>query len=414
MRALPNFEALVALLRIVLVLLVLVLGMPAARAHKASDAYLTLTQRGGDIVVRWDVALRDLDVLVAIDTNDDARITWGELKASQPEIESHLLSQWSMRAQGTSGGAGVSTAADCVFQPEHQGGIKHTEPALERRVDGTYYVFKMRAACPSANGRFELRYHLMRGVDPTHRGLLQLAGQQGGLVSLSPTTDGLLLTLQVEPAGAATTAGSLRQWWQDGVHHILIGTDHLLFLLCLLLPAVLQREPLSDGRFSFSPVGRWQLAISPVLMTITMFTLAHSATLALAGFKLITVPPSVIEPAIALTIAMAAVDNIHPILRGRRYLFTFLFGLVHGFGFAGVLAEMDLPLSGFAGALLAFNLGVESGQLAIVLPVLALLLWVRGHAWYSRQVVPAASIVAMVISLGWFVERAFDLGFMPI
>jgi hypothetical protein len=177
---------------------------------------------------------------------------------------------------------------------------------------------------------------------------------------------------------------------RDGMHHILIGTDHLLFVLCLLLPAVVQRAPGAHR----APVADLRQALGPVLATVTAFTVAHSITLALAALGHVTLSPRLIEPAIALTIALAAIDNIHPILGRHRYAFTFGFGLVHGFGFAGVLGELNLPTQGFAQALLGFNLGVELGQLMVVLP--------------------AGSALALVVALGWFTERAFDLGFMPV
>ena len=130
-----------------------------------------------------------------------------------------------------------------------------------------------------------------------------------------------------------------------------------------------------------------------------------------------TLSPRLIEPAIAVTIALAALDNLRPLLGQRpnyRYAFTFLFGLIHGFGFADVLAEMDLPRGDFMAALLKFNLGVELGQLVIVLPLLALLFAVRRWPVYAQRLLPAGSVAALLVAVGWFVERVLDLGFMPV
>jgi hypothetical protein len=336
-----------------------------------------------------------------------------------------------------------------VFAPDRESAAPLGGLSLERRIDGTYYVFRMHATCASASGRYALRYQLMRGVDPSHRGLLKVVGGQGGMMSLNPTEAIQLIALQASHRGmvpsaamAQVVAASLPSrapsvpiaapvsldasvadgpqmyswltWWRDGVHHILMGADHILFLLCLLLPAVLSRASASGGRRVYQPVEHWREAVAPMILTITMFTLAHSITLALAGLRLVSISPKLIEPAIALTIALAAIDNLYPIFRGRRHLYTFLFGLVHGFGFAGALLELNLPLKGFVVALLSFNLGVESGQLLVVLPVLLLLLWVRGLAWYPRKFLPAGSVMALVLALGWMVERVFDVGFMPL
>ena len=222
----------------------------------------------------------------------------------------------------------------------------------------------------------------------------------------------LLPAPAVEAPAPANTSNLLL----DGLHHILAGNDHILFLICLLLPAVLTRSP----KNGWQPVPRWQDAARPVLMTVTMFTVAHSITLGLAAAKLVTLSPRLIEPAIAVTIALAALDNLRPLL-GRfgqrpnyRYAFTFLFGLIHGFGFADVLAEMDLPRGDFMAALLKFNLGVELGQLVIVLPLLALLFAVRRWPVYAQRLLPAGSVAALLVAVGWFVERVLDLGFMPV
>ena len=207
------------------------------------------------------------------------------------------------------------------------------------------------------------------------------------------------------------------QFVRDGIHHILIGADHVLFLLCLLLPAVLipiVTRPGGQPVRPTQPVPRWWQAMPPVLMTVTSFTVAHSITLAVASLGWVTLPPRVVEPAIALTIGLAAWDNIRPIFKARRHLFTFLFGLIHGFGFASVLSELDLPASGFAWALLGFNVGVELGQLILVVPAMAVLLLLRSRPAYARWMVPVGSLCAIVLAAGWFVERVFDLGFMPV
>ena len=124
----------------------------------------------------------------------------------------------------------------------------------------------------------------------------------------------------------------------------------------------------------------------PVAGIVTAFTVAHSITLGLAALKLVSLSPAFIEPAIAVTIVLAALDNVLPIFPVRRVVVTFFFGLVHGFGFAGVLAELDLPRADFAWALFQFNLGIEAGQLAIVAVVTTALFALRRWRAYGRVV----------------------------
>ena len=151
-----------------------------------------------------------------------------------------------------------------------------------------------------------------------------------------------------------------------------------------------------------------------MLGIVTMFTVAHSITLALAALKLASLPPSFIEPAIAATIVLAAFDNVRPIFRGPRALVTFAFGLVHGFGFAGVLAELDLPASRFAWALLQFNLGLELGQVAIVALATGVLFLLRERRRYAAWVIRGGSLAAMAIGVAWFIERTADVVLLPL
>jgi hydrogenase/urease accessory protein HupE len=171
-----------------------------------------------------------------------------------------------------------------------------------------------------------------------------------------------------------------------GIEHILIGYDHLLFLLALIL---------RGG-------GPWSL-----LKIITAFTVAHSITLALAALDVVALPGTLVESAIALSIAYVALENLFPrFALSRRWTISFLFGLVHGFGFSSVLREIGLPKENLVLSLLNFNLGVEAGQLAVVLVVAPLLMRLRSKSWEPRMVA-VISIAILAMGLYWFVERAF-------
>lgn len=392
MTALPSPRHLQRALASLLLAFAAALALPA-HAHKASDAYLQLARHGDTLDLRWDISLRDLDAMLDLDANADQKLSWGEVKARLPDIQAYALAH--LRLQ--------------------QGQCAWTEakpPALEGRVDGSYLVLRLRSRCEAGNA-IALDYGLFREVDPTHRGLLRVdmgEGEAPSLRPLDPLAGPVTVPLPGGPAGPAAKAEGTG-FFRDGVHHILIGYDHILFLVSLLLPAVLRRR---GGTRAWMPVEHWQQAVWPMVATVTMFTLGHSITLALAGLKLVSLSPRVIEPAIALTIIVAAVDNLFPLLRGRRRVFTFLFGLIHGFGFAGVLAELDLPIGSFLVALLQFNLGVEAGQLIVVTMALAVLLLARGWRRYPPVVLHGGSMFAMVVAALWFVERLFDLKLLPV
>ncbi|MDM0107384.1 HupE/UreJ family protein [Variovorax sp. J22R24] len=367
----------------VLLFALLATGPRAAHAHKASDAYLQMRIAGDAVDLRWDIALRDLDVALDLDRNGDRRLSWGEVNGRMDEIRAYALAR--LRLQH----------GRCVL-------AQAAPPAVDDRVDGAYLVFRFQARCDVAT-LLSIDYQLFREIDPTHRGLLRVTAHAGSdplVRSLDPSGGPVAIAADAAPPNASL--------FRDGVHHILIGYDHILFLICLLLPAVLRRRP-----GGWEPVVTWREAVLPMLGIVTMFTIAHSITLALAALNIVNISPRVIEPAIAITIVLAAADNIYPLLRGRRKLFSFLFGLIHGFGFAGALAEMELPTRGFVVALLQFNLGVEAGQLVVVFAALGALLAMRHWRRYEPVLLHGGSTAAVLIAGIWFMERVFDLKVLP-
>jgi hypothetical protein len=179
----------------------------------------------------------------------------------------------------------------------------------------------------------------------------------------------------------------IRLYLSLGFTHILPrGLDHVLFVLGIFLLAVQLR---------------------PVLWQVSAFTIAHTITLALTVYGVVSLPPSIVEPLIALSIVYVAVENIFTSkLHAWRPLIVFCFGLLHGMGFAGVLTNIGLPRSEFVPALLAFNAGVECGQLTVILiAYLAVGVWFRKKEWYRRRIVIPGSLVIAVVGLYWFLQR---------
>ena len=190
---------------------------------------------------------------------------------------------------------------------------------------------------------------------------------------------------------AGTRQGTLaviRKFAASGVHHILIGPDHLLFLVGLLLLGGPLRQ---------------------LILVVTAFTAAHSVTLSLAALDIVSPPAWVIEPAIALSIVYVGADNLT--VRGGRDMrawIAFAFGLIHGFGFANVLREMDLPSRALGWSLFSFNVGVELGQLMVVIAVASALAAVRARSETAgRRLAVAGSVVVIAAGAFWFVERVF-------
>jgi hypothetical protein len=353
-----------------------------ALAHKPSDSYLTLKVNGSRIDGRWDIALRDLDFALGLDANGDGDITWGELRVRHGEIAGFALARLGLQADG----------ADCS--------LKAGEQQVDRHTDGAYTVLSFSAECTTTPRTLAVGYRLFADIDPTHRGLLQLQSQ------------GLNRAAVLVPQAPAqsfdlASAGLLAQFWdylREGVWHIWIGIDHILFLLSLLLPAVLVWVA-----SRWEPAPTFRTAFWDVVRIVTAFTVAHSITLSLATLGLVSLPSRLVESAIAASVVLAALNNVWPVLHERRWIAAFVFGLIHGFGFASVLADLGLPQGTLALALVAFNVGVEFGQLAIVLAFLPIAFLLRRTRLYQRGVLVGGSAVIVLIATLWFVERAFDV-----
>jgi len=358
--------------------------MPTS-AHKASDSYLTLTRVGSDagaISGRWDIALRDLDNAITLDTNGDGDISWGEVRGKHRSIADYALSRLTVESNG----------ASCS--------ITAGEQLVEKHSDGAYSVLLFTGDCPRPGATLTVDYRLLFDIDPQHRGLLQYVAA-GAASSVIFGVDSHRQSIGGAEAGPFE---QLRQYVRDGVWHIWLGFDHILFLLSLLLPAVLLRR----GR-TWVPANRFGAVAIDVAKIVTAFTIAHSITLTLATLGVVSPDARWIESGIALSVALAALNNIFPLVRHGRWIAAFGFGLIHGFGFASALKDLGLPTGSLALSLFGFNIGVEIGQLAIVALFLPVAFALRGTWAYRRAVLAGGSIAIAAIAGVWLIERAFNL-----
>ena len=303
-----------AMKRVALLLLV-ALWPAAALAHKPSDSYLALRVEGDRVTGQWDVALRDLDFALGLDADGDGRITWGELRARAAAIDAYALARLALAADG----------APCALRP--------LEQLVDRHTDGAYAVLRFAAVCPHAVRELALDYRLFAALDPQHRGLVRIrsTGTRRRRCSAARIAASASRWRGVRPR-------SFLSYAREGVAHIAVGFDHLLFLVSLLLPAVLRARGGALGARR-----RASARALDVARIVTAFTVAHSLTLSLAALGLVRLPSRFVESAIALSVVLAALNNLWPLVDGRRWVVAFGFGLLHGFGFASVLADLGLP-----------------------------------------------------------------------
>lgn len=365
--------------------ILLLLLIPAlALAHKPSDSYLSLTvEDGGTLSGQWDIALRDLERAVGVDQNRDAVITWGELKARRAELRDHVLSRLTVTA-GNEDGERVCT-------------LDSTGLKVDDHVDGAYAVFPLSGDCGLSPLSLTLNYRLLFDRDASHQGLVDVrfGDQTGQAVALSNQH-----REQTLRRDGGNGLAALATFFRQGVHHILIGYDHILFLLTLLFPAVLVWR-----QGAWQPKESMREALVTTLGIVTAFTVTHSLTLALASLGLVNLPSWLVESAIAITVGLGALSNLVPRYFPRRWVMALVFGLIHGLGFAAVLSDLGLEGGSLVLTLLGFNLGVEAGQALIVLIFVPAAFLVRRTAAYRRWFVPIGSIAIIAVASVWAVER---------
>ena len=268
---------------------------------------------------------------------------------------------------------------DCAAAPGSVQAPSPTRPTIVVTID---------YACPGPPGTLSLTDNVFDVLGPDHHTLATVQWSEGReQLVFEPDHRKARIVLGADTA-VSPESGSARSspiaFFHLGVEHILTGYDHILFLFALML---------RGGR------------LRSLLGIVTAFTLAHSITLALAVLGVVVVPSAIIEPVIALSIAYVALENI---FRRRaaagRWAVSFVFGLVHGFGFAGALLELGLPPSGIVGSLMFFNLGVEAGQALVVATLFPALAWLCRFAW-ERRAVTAISTAVFIAAMALAVER---------
>ncbi|MEZ5288177.1 MAG: HupE/UreJ family protein [Vicinamibacterales bacterium] len=328
-------------------------------AHDLSRSTSRLVVDGRRVDVTFTIGARDFHSGPVVDADGDERVSIDEVDAAIPGVFAALKQHLAITADGA---PPVSVLLDRYALSDG--------PTI--RMDLTYEF-------AATVGTLALGTTLPEVTQSDHR---HLASVVRGGASAEAVLDLNAPHAVFDAAGPGVLA-SARRFAALGVEHIVTGYDHLAFLAALLLGAA---------------------AFRSVVGIVTAFTLAHSLTLGLATFDIVTVPPALVESLIALSIAWVAVENLLLDRPAHRWRLAFAFGLVHGFGFSNVLRDLALPQAALAASLFTFNLGVELGQLAFV----ALAFPVLRSAMASRWRAPvglAASSAVLCLGVYWFVQR---------
>jgi len=370
----------------------LFLPLQETLAHALEQSYVYLTVSDNSLSGRIELNIPDLNSALGTDLATDGSLTEADIAPLIKDIRDYLTSRVGLAPNGASVKSLPLTDFEVTSVPLTQYLVYRFEfPEFDSKLQ---YV--------------DVDYEVLFDTVPSHRGMLIIETNWGtgtfeneAQVSLAFSGSNTSQRLDLSDSSVWRGFGILVR---QGIHHIWIGIDHILFLIALLLPAVVRRE---SG--VWTPVTEFRPALIYVIKVVTIFTVAHTITLSLASLELFTMPSRLVESVIALSIAIAAAEVLYPIFRGRIWVIVFLFGLFHGFGFATVLGDLGIPPKYVVHSLLGFNIGVEIGQVAIVLLVFPLLYFFRKSWIYRRVVLAYGSIMLIVVSLYWFIERGFGV-----
>ena len=343
-------------------------------AHPPGLSSADLMLKPDKIDVKITFAIQDIEAFVPMDKDQDAEVTDDELGAATQHIVRFVANEIIILSDGKEVKANGSNTVR--FDKQNNSTIELQYPANPLSSIG-------------------IQSKLLAKLPPDHKQYITVKDSEGrelGKKMLTQTANTLAISLNdtAKPAEAANhSTSTFIDFLKLGVEHILTGYDHLLFLFSLL---VITR--------SF-----W-----PAIKIITFFTIAHSITLALAGMNIVDIPSSIVEPLIAATIVYVGLENIirkNNVTTNQRCVLTFFFGLIHGFGFAGVLREMGISSieSGILVPLFSFNLGVELGQISVAAVVLPIIWWLHGQGKISKYLVPVGSVLTCLAGGYWLLER---------
>lgn len=348
-------------------------------AHQLSTAYLTgeLESQGllfGEIQIRGF----DFNLAVELDTDNNGQLTWFEVNSRSQKINQYIAQNLSFTRAGQ--------ACQLMINPQLK---------ADKHFNQGFIVANFKAQC-GLEGPISINYQALFEQDSEHKLIVNL--RAANEVQISRVMTANQQNIQFDMASGSLLSTVIEYVYQ-GMLHIWKGLDHILFLLVLLLTCVLYRE---QGQWKVKQ--NYRQIITSTAWVVTAFTLAHSITLTATAMNWMLVDSRWVEIGIAVSVLLAALNNIWPLVMRVAGL-TFAFGLLHGMGFAGVLSELGLPSDQKFWSVLSFNLGVEIGQLCILALVLPLLIWLRNFNWYAQYFMRFSSFLIAVIALQWTIER---------
>lgn len=374
-----------------LITLVGVLFAPQADAHARRENYVWVNIELDHVSGRFEINKNDLKSKLGIDLDVPGKDTLDIVRQTAPDVQAYLLDNFSL-----------------AYNSEQQT-IEFLEPSLFDDQGSPFIQYHYRTQGVPEDDQMSIRNTIFLDEtflrdDPLHRSLIVLEYNKYRGLEFGHESTTLVFGphLQESQLNVADPPGILiwKDFFYQGLLHIAIGLDHILFLLTLLLTTVLVRK-----NNAWQGVPRVRDAFINTLKIVTIFTISHSLTLALSVLGLVNVPIAPVEAIIALSIIVVALNNLFPVFSTHTWLLIFIFGLIHGLGFASALGDLQFRNVQIEKILLMFNLGVEIGQVLIVVVVLPVLFWLRNSRIYHKVILPGGSMAAVVMASYWLGSR---------
>jgi len=339
-------------------------------AHQYRCSYLNFDFNNTTPALEWEIETLHLERIFELDDNKDGDVKWDELFNHKVKIIEHIQKYFKLKIDNES------------FD------LQIKDFKLEDYDDLTYIIIDIPLA--QNTKKIDIDYNLFFKEDSIYRCFVQFVDKN------STSINTLFLghqQLSIEVKNHKNNLfQSLKEFFIEGIWHIWIGIDHILFLLMLIIPSVKNRE-------KFKPV------FIEILKIVTAFSLAHSITLTLSALDLVTISSKFIEVTIAISVLLTALNNVFEKIKGFYWQIAFGFGLIHGFGFANALGELELAREFFIYLLAIFNIGIEFGQLVIVVIVLPILFMLRKSKIYLIGILKIGSLLTAILATWWIIER---------
>ncbi len=374
-------------MRFVLIYIFILINTIALQADLLKENFITFDLSGTAPKAVVDFESDNLEKFMKLDDNNNGIVSWKEIKAHQNEIKKFVLSHVDIKVDGKR----------CSKKVE--------KFEVYRRVHQSYIKLYLLLACQLPSEAIDLKYDLFFDVDKDQKAFVKIADKNSSKpVIMSDRKVEVTLSMQNGSRWEAFV-----NFLKEGIWHIWIGYDHILFLLMLLIPSVYYYR---NGRPL--PHRTFHAVLMEVLKIVTAFSVAHSITLGLSVSEVVVLDSRFVEVAIALSVLFTAVNNIYPMVTSHTWIMAFMFGLIHGFGFANVLHDLIVKNSSdFLAMLFGFNLGVEIGQLAIVAVVLPLFYLLEKTTFYKNFFLYGFSALTAIVAILWTIERALNISIMP-